>query len=95
MEAREALKNSLARIEQMELYFDTLQKTAKMSMETIREDESLKAYFQTLVQYYESGMWLRDYELDEKGMLPANLKRGVLAQDALYDFLEQIDSAEE
>ena len=38
--------------------------------------------------YYTSGKWLEDYEADERGELPPDLKRGVLAQDALYDLLE-------
>lgn len=41
-----------------------------------------------LTTYYTSGEWLEDYEADERGELPPNLKRGVLSQDALYDLLE-------
>lgn len=40
-----------------------------------------------LDDYYTSGWWLRDYEADEQGLLPDDLKRGVLSQDALYDLL--------
>ena len=53
---------------------------------------------QALVQlnaYYESGQWLRDYELDEQGLLPRELKRGVLAQDTLFDLLSDLDSQKE
>ena len=38
--------------------------------------------------YYTSGLWLEDYEADERCELPPDLKRGVLSQDALYDLLE-------
>ena len=38
--------------------------------------------------YYTSGKWREDYEADERGELPSDLKRGVLSQDALYDLLE-------
>lgn len=38
--------------------------------------------------YYTSGEWREDYEADERGEFPPDLKRGVLAQDALYDLLE-------
>lgn len=38
--------------------------------------------------YYTSGDWRDDYEADERGELPPDLKRGVLSQDALYDLLE-------
>ena len=37
--------------------------------------------------YYFGGQWLLDYEADERGELPRDLKRGVLSQDALWDLL--------
>ena len=40
-----------------------------------------------LDEYYTSGEWREDYEADERGELPPDLKRGVLSQDALYDLL--------
>ena len=43
---------------------------------------------QALIDYYESGQWLKDYEADERGELPRNLKRGVLSQDGLWELLE-------
>ena len=39
--------------------------------------------------YYTSGEWRDDYEADERGELPPDMKRGVLSQDALYDLLEE------
>ncbi len=42
-----------------------------------------------LEEYYTSGQWREDYEADENGELPPDLKRGVLSQDALYDLLEE------
>ena len=42
-----------------------------------------------LEDYYTSGQWREDYEADENGELPPDLKRGVLFQDALYDPLEE------
>ena len=47
--------------------------------------------FSELASYYESGDWLKDYEADEAGQLPENLKRGVLSQDGLYDLLAEHD----
>ena len=39
--------------------------------------------------YYTSGLWRDDYEADERGELPPDLKRGVLSQDALYNLLSE------
>ncbi len=43
-----------------------------------------------LTAYYSSGEWLEDYEADERGELPPDLKRGVLSQDGLYELLERL-----
>lgn len=45
-----------------------------------------------LTAYCTSGEWLEDYEADERGELPPDLKRGVLSQDALYDLLEEYNT---
>lgn len=43
----------------------------------------------TLKEYEESGLWLQDYEADERGELPRDLKRGVLSQDGLDEVFEE------
>ena len=43
-----------------------------------------------LRDYYSGGQWLRDYEADERGELPEDLKRGVLSQDGLWNLLEEL-----
>ena len=42
-----------------------------------------------LTSYYESGQWLQDFEADERGELPKNLKRGVLSEDGVYNLLSE------
>jgi hypothetical protein len=39
----------------------------------------------------DSGEWKEDYEADEAGKLPSELKRGVLSQDGLYNLLQDAD----
>lgn len=85
------IQRAIDRVRQMEQYFDVLQTVLDTAPGALREDLSLKTMLQSLTQYYDSGQWLRDYELDEQGLLPQTLKRGVLAQDSLYDFLARID----
>ena len=46
----------------------------------------------TLREYEESGLWLKDYEADERGELPRDLKRGVLSQDGLDEVFEEARS---
>jgi hypothetical protein len=77
------------RIRRMEICFDILQEAAEDD-EAVCAEKWFTQLLGILRRYYENGQWLRDYELDETGLLPQNLKRGVLAQDAVYDFLERI-----
>lgn len=45
-----------------------------------------------LSAYYSGPLWRSDYEADEAGLLPRELKRGVLGQDTLYNLLSDYDS---
>ncbi len=65
--------DTIRRIEYMESLYDMALATGQIPRE--------------LREYYENGQWLLDYEADERGELPATLKRGVLSQDGLWDLL--------
>ena len=60
--------------------------------ERIERIKIMEHYYDALKEYYESGLWLSDYEADERGELPADLKRGVLSQDGLYNLLNDIET---
>ena len=44
-----------------------------------------------LMDYYTGGQCLADYEADERGELPPDLKRGVLSQDGLWDLMAELE----
>ena len=67
----------IERVERYERLFDEV--TAHTESEKLVE----------LDAYYTSSLWRDDYEADERGELPPDLKRGVLSQDGLYDLLEE------
>jgi len=76
---------SIDRIRKMEAIFD------KLTVD-IREDPPKinKKMLQILIDYYDNGEWMHDYELDEAGLLPSDLKRGVLSEDGVYNLLSSI-----
>ena len=74
----------LDRIERVEKYERLFDEAA-----TSHAPEKLRL----LDEYYTSGEWREDYEADERGELPPDLKRGVLSQDALYNLLEKRGNA--
>ena len=81
----------LRRIIKMERCFDTLLEAKIKNPGSLRSSQKLRDQLGTLREYYQSGAWLRDYESDERGELPRNLKRGFLSQDALYDFFSEMN----
>lgn len=76
---------AVERIRRMEHCFDEMTKAAK---EHAAVPEALR---KTLTDYYAGGLWLCDYRLDEMGYFPAELKRGVLSEDAVYNLLGEIE----
>ena len=48
----------------------------------------------TLSAYYSSDDWKKDYADDEAGLLPADLKRGVLSEDGIWNLLTDWDALE-
>lgn len=73
-------EDRIRRIREMEQLFDAVSADPEGNLDEL----------ELLVQYHESGLWLLDYEADEKGELPPELKRGVLSQDGLYDLLQRL-----
>jgi hypothetical protein len=75
------------RVEKMEKSFDACSKASKDLADAIDNYKKVLADFAALSEYYDGGEWKNDYEADEKGLIPASVKRGVLSQDGLYDLL--------
>ena len=81
------------RIEKMEALFDELLEAFEKKGAYILFDEILKIHLSTLTEYYEGGEWMADFELDELGVLPNDLKRGILSEDRFYNFLFELDES--
>ena len=50
--------------------------------------ESVQADLAALEAYYTGPEWREDFEADEAGLLPRDLKRGVLSEDGIADALD-------
>ena len=74
------IRETLARIAQMEECFEALCRAADAYPCSIPEKQL---------------QLLEDYEMDEQGMLPPDLKRGVLSQDGIYNLLERLKEISE
>ena len=73
----------ITRIKEMETHLNRLIAWLKDGTGDVSEDARI------LDEYYHSPLWRSDFEADEAGELPADLPRGVLSEDAIYNALEE------
>lgn len=73
----------------MEVRFDRAAAAIAELSVALEKYASVQADITELQRYMDSGDWRRDFEADEAGRLPANLKRGVLAEDGLWNLLAE------
>ena len=83
----QTMRDTIARVTCMERALDAVTAALAARRSAAWADTSILEKLCALSEYQESGLWLRDYEADQRGELPRGLKRGVLAQDTLYDLL--------
>ena len=83
------------RITRMETLFDKSQEGVNRLSQALEDFAALKADFDELEAYYTSPQWRKDFEADEAGKLPKDLKRGVLSEDGLWNLLEEYHQLKE
>lgn len=79
----------LERIEYMENILDEAASAVAGLHAALERYVGLTDRLEELYEYYGSELWMADFEADEAGLLPEDLKRGVLSEDAVYALLEE------
>lgn len=77
----------IERIKEMEL---RLERSAAAVMElsaALDKYEAVQEDIKVLEEYYGSNEWKQDFADDEAVLLPADLKRGVLSEDGIWNLL--------
>ena len=75
----------------MEKIFDEADETLRNFSSALKKYREVQAKIRELAEYYNGEDWRKDFEDDEAGKLPANLKRGVLSEDGIYNLLSDND----
>ena len=79
----------IERITQMEACLDASEQAIRELSEALSAFEEVQTKYRQLSDYYGSDQWMQDYEDDEAGKFPKDLKRGVLSEDAVYDLITE------
>ena len=78
----------IERIKQMEERFERASKAIKKLSSALDNYAKMQEDLAALSKYYGSKTWKKDFNDDEAGRLPADLKRGVLSEDGIWNLLE-------
>lgn len=77
----------IKRISAMEQCFEQAKQAMARLSAALDEYAEAETALRRLREYYGSEAWKRDFAADEKGLLPPNLKRGVLSEDGIWNLL--------
>ena len=80
-------KQQIVRIRLMERRLDRALLAVKRLSAALDKWEAVQEDIAALDEYYGSDDWKQDFADDEAGLLPADLKRGVLSEDAIWNLL--------
>ena len=80
-------KEQIVRIRKMERRLNRTSAAVKRLEAALDKWEAVQEDIAALEEYYGCDLWKQDFADDEAGLLPADLKRGVLSEDALWDLL--------
>ena len=89
---RTEITERIRRIIEMENRCDRISHVLRAA--EVRPDhlDSIRDDIRALSEYYEGSLWREDFEADEAGLLPPDLKRGVLSEDGVYNLLSEYDT---
>ena len=90
------MKNTaqINRIKRYESVCDEIKKANGDLKTALAAFASVKAKTVSLEKYYTGRLWKKDFADDEAGLIPKEIKRGVLSEDGVYDLLDEYRSLE-
>ena len=83
------------RIQQMERSLDRASQAVMHLSAALDEYAASQDALRQLSDYYGSDVWKQDLAADFAGLLPQDLKRGVLSEDAVWNLLEDVRDLKE
>ncbi len=81
-------KEQIRRIAGMERRLTRASAALKRLSSALDKYEEAQEDFAALSDYYGSDLWKQDFDDDEAGRLPQDLKRGVLSEDGIWNLLK-------
>ena len=77
----------LERIKHMDDILNRAESTLSDLRKVLDDYKKMENELNELEDYYISKLWRKDFDDDEAGKLPADLKRGVLSEDGIWNVM--------
>ena len=84
----EPSQEGIVRIQEMERRLEEATAAVGQMEEALERYEAAQEAVESLANYLDSEEWRQDFADDEKGLLPQDLKRGVLSEDGIWNLLD-------
>lgn len=84
----EPSQGGIMRIQEMERRLEEATAAVGQMEEAVERYEAAQEAMERLAGYLGSEEWRRDFADDERGVLPQDLKRGVLSEDGIWNLLD-------
>ena len=92
---RNSQMEQIERIQQMERSLDRASQAVIHLSAALDEYAEAQDALCQLNDYYGSDAWKHDFDDDSAGLLPPDMKRGVLSEDAIWNLLEDLRDLKE
>ena len=83
--------DTATRVEAMSRAMARVQKAMDALSRDLERVEKLAPTIAQLDEYQRSGLWQKDFDADEAGLVPTGINRAVLSEDGLYNLLQDWD----
>ncbi len=79
--------SQIERVARMEQLHDKSRDAVYSLLEAAEKYNAARAGLRELTEYYESPLWMKDFFDEREDVFPKDMKRGILAEDTVYDLL--------
>lgn len=87
MNKQKQTMEQIERIKTMEQHLDRASQAVMKLSAALDDYAEVQESIRELEKYYGSDDWKQDFADDEQGLLPQDLKRGVLSEDGIWNVL--------
>lgn len=87
--------NLIERVKRMEEASHRVEEMLSRLNQGLDDYSQVQHEIEMLEKYLDSKQWHADFEADEAGKLPADMPRGVLSEDGLYNLLSRVEDVKE